>query len=311
MSERVYGWLLRLYPSSFRQAYGEEAMQLFRDRWRDERAPLARVRLWRDVLADVALSAPREWRYGSAAVVVAQGQLAWDGFPSFRVLDAETLDFRSLFRGGVAAVVVYGSLLVLAGRETHGFPLPAHEEDAAVRYAAAGTGALLSPAPDGRMAGRAATVMPSQSATGVAAASMAERAAPVLAVQIRPGPIGDPRFFGALRSLAGSNLSLGTVTTPGGVPKVGTRDIKGVSIGGAVGSMSGGKREAVHEPVQKQDALGVSSRPRAESVARDNHRTVVRRLRHRARARHRVHSRRATPGRGQKAAHIRGRIYKA
>jgi len=311
MSERIYAWLLRFYPPSFRQVYGEEAMQLFRDRWRDERAPLARVRLWRDVLADVALSAPREWRYGSAAVVVAQGQLAWDGFPSFRVLDAETLDFRSLFRGGVAAVVVYGSLLALVNRGTNGFPLHANEEDAAVRYAAAETGALPSPAPDARMAGRAATVMPSQPTAGAAAASMAERAAPVLTVQIGPGPIGDPRFFGEVHSLAGRNLSVGAVTRPGEMPKVGTRDVKGVSIGSAVRSMSEGKRDAVHEPVQEQQAVGVSSRSRVESVARDNRHAAVRRVRHRARARHRVGRHSAAGRRGRKAAHVRGRIYSA
>lgn len=32
MSEKIYAWLLRLYPSRFRTAYGEEALQLFRDR---------------------------------------------------------------------------------------------------------------------------------------------------------------------------------------------------------------------------------------------------------------------------------------
>ena len=36
MSEKIYAWLLRLYPSHFRKTYGEEALQLFRDRARDE-----------------------------------------------------------------------------------------------------------------------------------------------------------------------------------------------------------------------------------------------------------------------------------
>ena len=37
MSEKIYAWLLRLYPSRFREAYGDEAVQLFRDRARDEK----------------------------------------------------------------------------------------------------------------------------------------------------------------------------------------------------------------------------------------------------------------------------------
>jgi hypothetical protein len=37
MSENIYAWLLRLYPARFREAYGSEALQLFRDRARDKK----------------------------------------------------------------------------------------------------------------------------------------------------------------------------------------------------------------------------------------------------------------------------------
>jgi hypothetical protein len=37
MSEKIYALLVRLYPSHFREAYGEAALQLFRDRARDEK----------------------------------------------------------------------------------------------------------------------------------------------------------------------------------------------------------------------------------------------------------------------------------
>ena len=36
MSEKIYTRLLRLYPSSFRRRYEGEALQLIRDRFRDE-----------------------------------------------------------------------------------------------------------------------------------------------------------------------------------------------------------------------------------------------------------------------------------
>jgi len=32
MSEKIYACLLRLYPANFRQAHGDDALQLFRDR---------------------------------------------------------------------------------------------------------------------------------------------------------------------------------------------------------------------------------------------------------------------------------------
>ena len=50
MSERIYAWLLRLYPAEFRKAYGDQAMQLFRDRAREERG-FRRIVFWMDIAA--------------------------------------------------------------------------------------------------------------------------------------------------------------------------------------------------------------------------------------------------------------------
>ena len=55
MSEKIYAFLLRLYPSRFRQQYGAEAVQLFQDRLRDERGLLPRLRLWIDLISDFAV----------------------------------------------------------------------------------------------------------------------------------------------------------------------------------------------------------------------------------------------------------------
>jgi hypothetical protein len=63
MSEKIYAWLLKLYPSRFRQEYGPSAMQLFRDRLQAERGFSRRLRFWLDVIADLAISFPQEhWR---------------------------------------------------------------------------------------------------------------------------------------------------------------------------------------------------------------------------------------------------------
>ncbi len=66
MSEKIYAWLLRLYPSQFREAYGSEALQLFRDRFRDETGFFRCLRLWFDLIVDLVISIPREYGYAEA-----------------------------------------------------------------------------------------------------------------------------------------------------------------------------------------------------------------------------------------------------
>jgi hypothetical protein len=60
MPEKIYAWLLKLYPARFREEYGASAMQLFRDRLHAERGFRERFRFWLDVLSDLAISVPRE-----------------------------------------------------------------------------------------------------------------------------------------------------------------------------------------------------------------------------------------------------------
>ena len=54
--DRIYRALLRLYPAEFRDDYGREMAQMVRDRATRESAP----RLWLDVAADLARTAPKE-----------------------------------------------------------------------------------------------------------------------------------------------------------------------------------------------------------------------------------------------------------
>lgn len=54
MSDWWCARLLRLYPKAFQREYGAEAFQLMRDRWRDERGVLLRLRLCLDLIADLA-----------------------------------------------------------------------------------------------------------------------------------------------------------------------------------------------------------------------------------------------------------------
>jgi putative ABC transport system permease protein len=56
---RLYPALLRLYPASFRDEYGDEMGAIFAERRRQARGPLAALRLWLEALGDVAVNALR------------------------------------------------------------------------------------------------------------------------------------------------------------------------------------------------------------------------------------------------------------
>src|ERR1700756_2021813 len=104
MSEKIYGWLLKLYPASFREVYGAAAQQLFRDRLRAEHGVLPRLRFWVDVIRDLCISRPGEhWRPKAIAP-------AGDG--SFRI-PKEAVEALTQRDGLVPAVLV--SLFVLIG----------------------------------------------------------------------------------------------------------------------------------------------------------------------------------------------------
>lgn len=107
MSEKIYALLLRLYPPRFRERYGEEALELFRGRARDETGFFPRLRLWFDLLTDLAVSVPREYRYVQPTVQPVAG------LPAFQVLEGESPGFGRLLFGGVMSLVVFAAFSVL------------------------------------------------------------------------------------------------------------------------------------------------------------------------------------------------------
>jgi len=115
MSEKIYAWLLRLYPSPFRKAYGEEALQLFRDRSRDEKGFFLSLRLWLDLLADLAISVPRAYRSAQPAPIDASAQHRLDGTPSFHVLEGEAPRPGALFFGSVLALAAVATVSISIG----------------------------------------------------------------------------------------------------------------------------------------------------------------------------------------------------
>ncbi len=116
MSEKIYALLLHLFPSRFRQAYGEEALRLVRDRMGDERGVWRRLRLWVDLLGDLAISAPRQHSLAKSMLAAVPAQANVSGVPSFQILEEEPIRVGTLVVAGLLAVGVLGMVLILLNR---------------------------------------------------------------------------------------------------------------------------------------------------------------------------------------------------
>ena len=122
MSEKIYAWLLRLYPSRFREEYGEEALQLLRDRARDEKGFLPRLRLWLDLLADLAISVPREY-YHFQPEFLGVSTRRLEGTPAFFVIEGGSPRPGALFSGGMLTLASVIALSVFVSQPVHRRPL--------------------------------------------------------------------------------------------------------------------------------------------------------------------------------------------
>jgi hypothetical protein len=110
MHERAYR-LLRLYPAQFRRTHGDEALQLFHDRLRDELGFVNRFRLWLDLLADFSAIRMRGYHELSLTPAVASSGYGIDRVPSFGSLEQERLQTRSLLWGGILSALLCTSAI--------------------------------------------------------------------------------------------------------------------------------------------------------------------------------------------------------
>jgi hypothetical protein len=127
MSEKIYACLLRLFPSHFREAYGDEALQLFRDRARDEKGFFQQVGLWLDLLADLAVSVPRQYRYVRPALSDAAVQQRLGSAPAFFVLVDESPGPEALIFGCVLSMIALSTFSILLGHRGNHRPLSASD----------------------------------------------------------------------------------------------------------------------------------------------------------------------------------------
>ena len=109
MFEKIYACLLRVFLPHFHEAYGDAALQLFRDRSRDEKGLLRSLRLWLDLLADLVVSVSREFRFAERAMIGTSARRHFDGTPSFHCVERQPPRLLALFLGGVFSLFALGA----------------------------------------------------------------------------------------------------------------------------------------------------------------------------------------------------------
>ena len=108
MSEKLYAFLLYLYPATFRAAHGEDALQLFRDRLREETGFFRRTRLWLDIFRDLTISLPRLHRHPQLAFAAASSANS----SMFLVLEEEPIRPAALLSAFAVILVAYSLIVV-------------------------------------------------------------------------------------------------------------------------------------------------------------------------------------------------------
>jgi hypothetical protein len=165
MSERIYARLLKLFPSGFHKSYGEDALQLFRDRARDETGLVPRIRLWLDLLADLAISVPREYFYAQPELVSASPRGLSGGTPSFYFLTESAPRPGALLLGtmlSLTALVIFSTLLGYGGSHR---PMTSYARRFAQRSAPARSSPSARPTPQSANAKNATSASEGDSAT--------------------------------------------------------------------------------------------------------------------------------------------------
>jgi hypothetical protein len=120
MSEKLYEFLLKLYPDHFRRRFGDEALRLVRERARSEKGFLCGLRLWLDLLLDLARSLPRE--YSDTPTVAIALTHPVNGEFSFQLLGERSLNPALLCLSGTLSAVLFG-LCVFVVAHSGGFPV--------------------------------------------------------------------------------------------------------------------------------------------------------------------------------------------
>jgi hypothetical protein len=111
IGEKLYAVLLKIHSKSFREAYGDEAMQLYRDRAAHETGFIPRLRLWLDLLADLVVSVPRGYAVARASEFAGNPvSRTPDGIPSFLILTSAPPKRSALLLGAIVSASVLAAI---------------------------------------------------------------------------------------------------------------------------------------------------------------------------------------------------------
>lgn len=103
MFEHFCSVLLRLYPTEFRRAYGCEAAQLMRDRVRNERGLLRRMRLLVDLASDLCATCLYGWQSARPSPAPVNGT------PRFSVIDVHGTRPEALAVGMLMSIFMFAT----------------------------------------------------------------------------------------------------------------------------------------------------------------------------------------------------------
>ena len=114
MSEKAYACVLHLLAPHFYRVYGEEARRLVRDRCRDERGVVSKIRLWLDLLADLLVAAICDDRFARQVLHsrIAAAH-AMEAVPSFAVVRSGWPPTAALLVGGAFSLAILATLSAL------------------------------------------------------------------------------------------------------------------------------------------------------------------------------------------------------
>jgi uncharacterized protein (TIGR03435 family) len=259
MCEQVYAWLLRLYPSRFQETYHDEALQLFRDRARDERGFLSGLRLWMDLLGDLAVSIPRRYRTVAAAAATAH-----DGAPLFLTLEDEALNFSSLLYGVIASLMIYAVVLILASHAGASLPIQYSDPSQLTNYSEAAAGSSSAAAAEvpngsGAIAKPVPRVSLSYTPFPPTSGSTINITAKVFGFDGRPTPTGDARFFDGDALIGVGELSNGATFVTGKLPELAQHFLRAVYTGDNNYSASASSNPEQAPSLSRSDATAAAS----------------------------------------------------
>jgi hypothetical protein len=106
MSDWLLSGLLALYPAQFRREFGAECACLLRDRFRDERGVMARMRLCADLLHDLVFGVPRLYAPTQRALATTAAPQVCGSI--FRLPDEEGLSLGPLMCAVALSVAAFG-----------------------------------------------------------------------------------------------------------------------------------------------------------------------------------------------------------